>query len=101
MKRLDLDLTERAQAYMREYLSMYAPESMFALTYGPTRWRFIVVTKAQAGEIEATAAVTGEARYITNDGVTLLLPERGDVVRLSGMTLDVVNDVFTTNERAS
>ena len=101
MKHLDLDLTERAQAYMREYLSMYEPESMFALSYGPTRWRFIVVTKAQAGEIEATSGITGETVYITNDGATLLLPERSDVVRLSGKTLDVVNDVFTTNERAS
>src|SRR5437868_6667719 len=99
MKRLDLELTEGARAYMREYLTMYEPESMFALTYGPTRWRFIVVTKAQAEEIEVTSSITGEAVYVTNDGVKLLLPERGDVARLSGKTLDVVNDVFTTNER--
>jgi hypothetical protein len=101
MKRLDLDLTERARAYMREYLTMYAPESMFALEYGPARWRFIVVTKDQAAEIEATSAITGEAIYTTNDGVKLLIPESRDVVRLSGKTLDVVNDVLTTNERAS
>jgi hypothetical protein len=101
MKRLDLDLTERAREYMREYLTMYAPESMFALEYGPSRWRFIVVTKDQAAEIEATSSITGEAIYTTNDGVKLLIPEGRDVVRLSGMTLDVANDVFTTSERAS
>src|SRR5688572_6904659 len=101
MKRLDLDLTERARAYVREYLAMYEPESLFALHYGPTRWRFIVVTKAQAAEIEATSALTGEAVYITNEGVKLLLPEREDVVRLSGKILDVANDVFTTSDRAS
>jgi hypothetical protein len=94
MKRLDLQLTERAKAWVLEYLSAYAPGSILTLAYGPTRWRCIVISGSQAEQLEASTPFTGEDLYVTTDGVSLCIPEVGDVKRLSGRTLDIVNDTF-------
>jgi hypothetical protein len=101
MKRLDLQLTERAKAWVVEYLSAYGPGSILTLVYGPTRWRFVVINGSQVEQIEASTPFTGEDIYVTNDGVSLCIPEVGDVKRLSGRTLDIVNDAFAVNDRAS
>jgi hypothetical protein len=115
MKRLDLHVTEKARAWIEAQLSSYTPGSVLALsygsfnTYGPdgtragtsTRWRFVVYTKDQAAQIEETSALTGEGVYEVADGVRLLIPERQDLERLAGKTLDVVDNSLTVNGRAN
>src|SRR5687768_4492072 len=99
MKRVDLQLTERAKAWVAAYLSAYGPGSILTLVYGPTRWRSVVIAGSQAEQIEASTPFTGEDIYVTDDGVSLCIPEAGDIKRLSGRTLDIVNDTFTVNDR--
>jgi hypothetical protein len=116
MERLDLQVTERARAWIASHLSSHEPESVLALSYGSfktydakgmaknetsIRWRYVVFTKAQAAEIEKTAPFTGEGIYITHDGTTLCIPERKDLERLAGKTLDAVDGALVVSERAS
>jgi hypothetical protein len=116
MKRLDLQVTERARAWISHHLSSYEPGSVLALTngslrtYAPdgkakdeasTRWRFVVFTRAQADQIESTSHLTGEGVYETTDGIALCIAERQDLERLSGKTLDAVNDALVVYDRAN
>ena len=116
MKRLDLQFTERARAWITKHLSNYESEAVLLLSYGTlttydddgvakngksTRWRFVVFTKAQAEEIEKTSSLTGEGVYVAAGGVKLCIPEPKDLKRLSGRTLDAVDGELLVNERAS
>lgn len=116
MKRLDLKITERARAWIGDHLSGYEPGSMLLLSYGSlrtytqdgrpkdqmsTRWRFVVLTPAQAEQIERTSHVTGEGVYETADGIRLCIGDRQDVERLSRKTLDAVNDALVVHDRAN
>ena len=115
MKRLDLHVTEKARAWIEAQLSSYKPGSVLALSYAPlntyrrggakngvsTRWRSVVFTKDQAAQIEQTSALTGEGVYEISDGITLCIPERQDLERLAGKTLDVVDNALVVNGRAN
>jgi len=116
MKRLDLQVTERARAWISHRLSNNEPGSVLALTYGSlktytpdgkpkdegsTRWRSVVFTRAQADQIESTSHLTGEGVYETADGISLYIAERQDLERLSGKTLDAVNDALVVCDRAN
>jgi hypothetical protein len=102
MKRIDLELTERARAWLSAFLSRYEPNSVLALSYGPAaRWRFVVFTRAQAEKIEETSSLTGEDIYMTNDGFKVCIGETKDAARLAGGILDVANDTVLVAQRAS
>ena len=113
MQRLDLQVTESARAWIAKYLSSYEPDAVLALSFKTyiagevakdhmsTRLRFVVFSKDQVEQIEATSLITGEGLYVTDDGVTLCIPERRDCERLFGRTLDVVDGALLVRERAS
>ena len=116
MERLDLQVTEKARAWIASHLSNYEPESVLTLSHGSfrtydskgidknetsTRWRYVVFTKVQAAQIEKTKSITGDGVYLTPDGITLCIPEFKDLELLVGKTLDVVDGALVVRARAS
>jgi hypothetical protein len=81
-------------------LRTYTPDRK-ANDEGSTRWRWVVFTRAQADHIERTSHLTGEGVYETADGTALCIAERQGLERLSGKTLDAVNDALVVYDRAN
>src|SRR5262245_24208332 len=98
MKRLDATITEAARALIKDFLSAYEPDSLIGLGYGQfktytaageprsetvARWRFVAITRAQAGDIEKTSEALGGTEGLYNvDGITMWLFEPTDIERL-------------------
>ena len=103
MEHLDVHITEKARAVIRDFLSSYEPNSVIGLGYGEfrtyasggvdtngivARWRFVALTPAQAEELDRNGQLTGTQGIFNADGMTICLFEPEDAARLRGHTLD-------------